>query len=220
MSAALRVLVVDDDFRIAQLHADVLDTLSECEVVGQARSAADALRLARTQRPDLVLLDEYLPDAPGTSLLHCIGAPCIMVTSANDSDTVRRAIAGGVLNYLLKPFPVEALVERVTAYARGRSGLSGSRTVDQAHIDHAYAVIHGGDRSTTKGRSAATRTLVRDILLAAPNALTAAQVAEDAGISRVTAQRYLADLTKSGLASLTLHYGTTGRPEHHYTWLR
>ncbi|MGZ0147749.1 response regulator [Kribbella sp. WER1] len=214
----LRVLVVDDDFRVAKLHADAIDTIADCETVGQARSAGDAIRLARTHRPDLVLLDEYLPDAPGTTLIGRLGAPCIMITSANDPGTVRRAFAAGVVNYILKPFPIEVLAERVTAYARSLATLTGPRAVDQSQIDHAYAVLHSGDLPAAKGRSQETTALVRDILIAATGSVTAAQVAEDAGLSRGTAQRYLADLAKTGRVTLTLQYGSTGRPEHHYTW--
>ncbi len=216
-----RVLVVDDDFRVAKLHADAINTIPDCEVVGQVRSASDALRQVQARRPDLVLLDEYLPDALGTSLLNRLGAPCMMVTSANDAATVRRAFAAGAVNYLLKPFPIEMLTERVTAYARCRASLTD--VIDQAQIDHAYAVMHSANLASAalpKGRSPATTALVRTILIAAPEALTAAQVADGAGISRATAQRYLADLTKAGLVSLTLHYGNAGRPEHHYGWLR
>ncbi|MFD7154183.1 response regulator [Kribbella sp. NPDC059898] len=215
----LRVLVVDDDFRVAKVHADAIDTLADCETIGQARSATDALRLARAERPALVLLDEYLPDAPGTTLIGRLGAPCMMITSANDSATVRRAFAAGAVNYLLKPFPIEFLAARVAAYARGRATLTGPRPVDQAQIDHAYAVLHSADLTAAKGRSQETTALVRDILIAAAGSVTAAQVADDAGISRGTAQRYLADLAKTGRVQLTLHYGSTGRPEHHYTWL-
>ncbi|HZX02655.1 response regulator [Kribbella sp.] len=213
----LRVLVVDDDFRVAKVHADAVDTIADCETVGQARSATDALRLARSRRPGLVLLDEYLPDAPGTTLVGRLGAPCIMITSANDPGTVGRAFAAGVVNYILKPFPIEVLAERVTAYARSRAALTGPRPVDQAQIDHAYAVLHSGDLPAAKGRSQETTALVRDILIAAGGSLTAAQVADEAGISRGTAQRYLAALAKTGNVALSLHYGTTGRPEHHYT---
>jgi two-component system CitB family response regulator len=48
--------------------------------------------------------------------------------------------------------------------------------------------------------------------------LTAADVATSLGLSRPTAQRYLADLAAAGRAEVTLRYGTTGRPEHRYTW--
>jgi two-component system, CitB family, response regulator len=219
----LRVLVVDDDFRVARVHADAIDELPECEVVGQARTAAEALQQARSKHPDLVLLDQYLPDAPGTSLLSMLGAPAILVTAANDTDTVRSALQAGAVNYILKPFPLDVLVDRVKAFARCHASLSGSRPVDQADIDRALALMHSSnhaDATPRKGRSATTAAAVRDVLASSTEALTVIQVAEAVGVSRVTAQRYLSDLTKAGMVTIALRYGSAGRPEHHYIWVQ
>ena len=57
------------------------------------------------------------------------------------------------------------------------------------------------------------------MLRAAPDAVTAVDVAEATGVSRATAQRYLSDLARDGHVRLTLRYGTTGRPEHCFEWL-
>jgi two-component system CitB family response regulator len=60
---------------------------------------------------------------------------------------------------------------------------------------------------------------VADTLRSAPTPLAAADVALTLGISRATAQRYLAALADSGRAAMTMRYGSTGRPEHLYSWL-
>jgi len=78
----IRVLVVDDDFRVAQLHASYVERLEGFEVVGTANSAAEALRLADETGPDLVLLDEYLPDGSGSAAIGRFEAAVIMVSAA------------------------------------------------------------------------------------------------------------------------------------------
>ena len=64
------VLVVDDDFRVASVHVGFVEAVPGFRVVGQAGSAAEALRQARELRPDLVLMDVYLPDGDGLDVVR------------------------------------------------------------------------------------------------------------------------------------------------------
>jgi response regulator of citrate/malate metabolism len=64
----MRVLVVDDDFMVARLHSGY--RIPGCEVVGVAHTGVDAVRLAGELRPDLVLLDVYLPERSGLEVLR------------------------------------------------------------------------------------------------------------------------------------------------------
>jgi two-component system CitB family response regulator len=218
----IRVLVVDDDFRVAQVQASYVARVPDFEVVGTAHSAAEALRLAQDLGPDLVLLDEYLPDANGSSVIGRFKAAVIIITAADDAATVRRALAAGAVNYLVKPFAPPVLVDRLNAFARFHRLLSGDRRLDQTDVDKAMVVLHEGDSPTAsmpKGRSAVTAESIREALRSSNEAMTAQAIAEAVGVSRATAQRYLADLARAGRVDLTLRYGTTGRPEHRYEWL-
>ena len=218
----IRVLVVDDDFRVARLHASYVEAAGGFEVVGTAHTAADALRLAESLEPDLVLLDEYLPDGSGTALVGRLGAAVVMVSAAEDAATVRRALAAGALNYVLKPFPPQVLVARLHAFARFWQAASGDAHLDQAGIDRALQALRAGDSpvaTARKGRSPVTAEAVVEVLRRTEDAVTAADVAEATGVSRATAQRYLSDLARDGRVRLTLRYGTTGRPEHCFEWL-
>ena len=218
----IRVLVVDDDFRVAQLHAAYVGEVPGFEVVGVAHTAADALRLADELGPDLVLLDEYLPDATGTSVLRRLPAAVIVVSAAEDSATVRAAIAAGAVNYVLKPFAPSVLAERLQAFARFWRSLEHDAHLDQTGIDRALQVLRTADSpvaTARKGRSPVTGEAIVEVLRRSDDALTAADVAEATGVSRATAQRYLSDLARDGRVRLTLRYGSTGRPEHCFEWL-
>src|SRR5512139_678136 len=103
-SPAIRVLVVEDDFRVARLHADLIGSVPGMAVVGVAHTAADALALAAAEQPDLVLLDEYLPDERGSSLVGRLDAAVMLITAETDAAVLRRAVARGVVNVVLKPF--------------------------------------------------------------------------------------------------------------------
>jgi len=216
----IRVLVVEDDFRVARLHADLVAGVPGLQVVGVAHTAADAVALAAAEHPDLVLLDEHLPDARGSSLIGRLDAAIMLITAESDAAVVRRAVARGAVNVVLKPFPPGVLVHRLTAFGRFWASMESGQT-DQRGVDRALAVLREGDSpagAMPKGRSAVTADAVRDALRAAGDALTAQEVADATGVSRATAQRYLADLVSAGRVELGLRYGSTGRPEHRYRW--
>jgi two-component system CitB family response regulator len=216
----IRVLVVEDDFRVAQVHVDFTARVDGFTVAGTARTAADCRAFLAARPVDLVLLDSYLPDEPGLDLLAELTVDTIMLTAASDAASVRLAVARGALNYLVKPFTAEQLGERLTAYRRYRTVLAGDRHLTQEEIDRVWRLLHEGDRpAVPKGQSAVTVRLVSEALRHAGEPRTAAEIADELGISRATAQRYLAALARDGAAEMRLRYGATGRPEHRYRWL-
>jgi two-component system CitB family response regulator len=217
----IKVLVVDDDFRVAQLHAAMVERVAGFTVIGLAHTAAEALEMAEEQQPDLVLLDEYLPDVRGSAILRRLHAAVFVITAANDGPTIRHAIGAGALNVIVKPFGTAVLTARLEAFARFWSQLGGAGALDQPAVDRAMAQLRDGDSPTApmpKGRSSVTTDAVVEALRAAEEPLTAIDVAESTGISRATAQRYLSDLARAGRVELSLRYGSTGRPEHRYAW--
>jgi two-component system CitB family response regulator len=217
----IKVLVVDDDFRIANLHAQFVRRVAGFEVAGIAHTARQAVELAERVHPDLALLDQYLPDGHGSSVVARLRCDVIMLTAAAEVTVVREALGRGVVNYLVKPFTESDLAGRLHAYARYRQEFAGDRTLDQADIDRAVRVLHQGDHvqaAPRKGRSSHTAQLVIAAVRAADAPLTAADLADRLGLSRATAQRYLSDLAADGRVIVGLRYGTAGRPEHLYSW--
>jgi two-component system CitB family response regulator len=218
---SFQVLVVDDDFRVAALHARFVADRPGFSVAGTAHTAGAALELAGRLRPDLVLLDNYLPDRPGLAVAAELSCDVMMVTADGSAATLRAALAAGALNFIVKPFSAELLAARLTAYADYRRALpAGATDLGQSGVDRALAALHQADRAATpKGQSPVTARLVADQLRRAEQPVTAAGIAERLGISRATAQRYLAALAEDGRATMTLRYGSTGRPEHRYSWI-
>ncbi|GIT81622.1 transcriptional regulatory protein [Leifsonia sp. LS1] len=213
MSTDIRVLVVDDDFRVAGLHRDLVDGrrgFTTLEPVVSARAARTAVR---DHAPDLVLLDVFLPDGDGLDLLAELDVDTFVISAAADGATVRRALRRGALAYLIKPFDARMLEERLDAYQRYRNILTDDRGADQEAVERALRILHSGDGSAAGSRSA-TEQRVLDELRTGER--TAADVAATVGVSRATAQRYLAALAARGLAEVALQYGATGRPEHRY----
>jgi response regulator of citrate/malate metabolism len=227
---SVRVLVVEDEELAVEAHAEYVRRVAGFEVAGIARSAGEALRLlAAHPEVDLVLLDMHLPDGHGLGLLQRIRAAghlcdVIAVTSARDSEVVRRAVAQGVVLYLLKPFSFAAFRTKLEQYAAYRSRLEGSAddVVVQDDVDQLFGELRSraGASELPKGMSAESLRQVTDVLRGSTEPLSASEVAAAMGASRGTARRYLEHLADEGLATRSQRYGGTGRPEVGYAWRR
>jgi len=223
----VRVLVVEDEPRAARAHTDYVARVPGFAVVGTVHSAADALRHLTARGPvDLVLLDMHLPDGHGLGLLQRLrstGHLCdvIAVTAARDPEVVRAAVSHGVVLYLLKPFTFATFRAKHEQYAdyRRRLGAAPAEVV-QDEVDRLLGALRVGaaPAALPKGLSPERLQAVTDRLRAAAGPLSASEVAELAGTSRVTARRYLEHLADAGLAERSLRQGGSGRPEVEYTW--
>lgn len=221
----IEVLVVDDDVRVARINAAYVAKVPGFRVAAQAHSAADALAAVEELPVDLILLDHYMPDRTGLAVvreLRSLGhrTDVIMVTAARDVATVQEAMRQGALQYLVKPFTYAGLRTKLEAYAALRRSLEGGGEAEQGEVDRLFGALWAaGEPDLPKGHSATTAELVRQALRDAGGPLSAQEIAESAGMSRQTAQRYLKLLERSGRVRLTLRYGETGRPEHRYAWV-
>jgi response regulator of citrate/malate metabolism len=219
----IRALLVEDDFRVAKVHAGFTERVDGFEVAGMAHTAAAALDAAARLRPDLVLLDVFLPDADGLEVQRRLAVSdhppdVIFLTAMREMTTVRAAMRAGALSYLVKPFSFDALRERLVAYAELHSRAGRGGEADQADIDGLFSTMRrgGAARTLPKGHSPATAELIVEALGDAPGALSAGEIAGRIGVSRATAQRYLSVLADAGELELSLRYGSAGRPEHEY----
>jgi two-component system CitB family response regulator len=218
----IRTLVVDDDFRVAELHCAYLERVKGFAVAGQAHSGADALEAVARLRPDLILLDIYLPDMSGLDVLQRLRedeqpVDVISITAAREVESLRAAMRGGVVHYLIKPFLFGVFEEKLLSYASARERMVRLDQAEQRDVDRIFGTLRsvGGER-LPKGLSDTTLDLVAQALRQSRSGLAAAAVADAAGVSRVTARRYLDHLCQLGKAELTMRYGSPGRPEHRY----
>lgn len=221
----LQVLVVDDDYRVAAIHAAYVQQTDGFAVIGQAHTAVQALDLAKKLHPDLVLMDVHLPDGNGLDVVRVLlekpDPPAIIVISAaRELAAIRTSVQLGVVHYLVKPFRYEVLAAQLAGYQRLRLHLDGLEgTAEQADVDKVFQLMHSSPAAPalpSKGHSAPTLEMVLAAVRLCPGDISAIEVAEQVGISRATAQRYLNYLQQQGVVTLQLRYGATGRSEHRY----
>jgi response regulator of citrate/malate metabolism len=226
----VRVLVVEDEELSAQAHADYVRRTAGFELAGLARSSVEALRVLRAEgaldRPvDLVLLDMQLPDGHGLGVLRAMRAEghlcdVIAVTAARDVEVVKRAVAQGVVLYLLKPFTYAGFRGKLEQYADYRARLeAGDGTLGQEEVDGVLGVLRSTPRRGTLPKGMSVDTL-REVTLRLRDGLgrSASELAGDVGTSRVTARRYLEYLADEQVVERSVRYGGSGRPEVEYRW--
>jgi response regulator of citrate/malate metabolism len=218
----IRTLVVDDDFRVAELHCAYVERVKGFAVVAKAHTGALALEAVERVRPDLVLLDIYLPDMSGLDVLQRLreddrSVDVITITAAREVDSLRAAMRGGVVHYLIKPFLFATFEEKLLTYAGARERMVRLGQAEQGDVDRIFGALRTAwNEPLPKGLSDTTLELVAQALRRSHSGLAATAVAEAAGVSRVTARRYLDHLCQLGKAELTMRYGSPGRPEHRY----
>ena len=211
----LTVLVVDDDFRVASMHAGIVSAMPGFTVQATVTTLASARKV---EPVDLALVDVYLPDGSGVDFVRELRGDAIMLTAAIESHTVRAAIAAGALGFLVKPFAPTELAARLAGYARYRKILSPP-TVSADAVDAALDALRPKIASLqhASAQASPTKALVLHALQTSDQPMSAAEVAAATGVSRATAQRYLAAMATSGDVTIGLRYGTTGRPEQEFS---
>jgi response regulator of citrate/malate metabolism len=198
----IKVLIVDDDFMVAKVHAGFIQRTPGFAVVGVAHTGAQAVTETERLQPD-----ELREVAPELDVL--------VISAAREVDTVRKALRGGIVHYLIKPFSQSDLQERLEHYRNAYHGLDSSKDVaEQSDVNRVFG-LDRTDRPLPKGCSVETLKLVEAALQEADGDLSAAEVAVQLGTSRVSARRYLEYLHDEGVLEVRLKYGA-GRPERRY----
>lgn len=225
MAEVIEILIVEDDLRIADIHRRFIDRIEGFEVVGSAHTGVDAKDWISALKPDLILLDVYLPDMMGTELLSYIqrespDSDIIFITAASEVHVVKQAFRGGVFDYILKPLTFDRFRESLFSYKEKRITLSSSGHLEEESIhllwNQQKTVLPSENIFTPKGIDPKTMEKVLFHLSEQTSGITAEKFGVISGLSRSSSRRYLEYLVSENQASAELIYGTIGRPERRY----
>ena len=207
---AIRVFLLDDHEVVRRGIADVLEA-DGIAVVGEAATAAEALRRMPATSPDVAILDARLPDGSGIDVCREVRSTlpavrCLILTSYDDADAVFAAVMGGASGYLLKQIRGTSLVDAVRQVAAGRSLL------DPAVTERLLARLREG--TTTDPRLASLTDREREILGLIADGLTNRQIGDRLFLAEKTVKNYVSGLlAKLGMQRRTQAavYGATVR---------
>ncbi|HEX2141744.1 MAG TPA: response regulator transcription factor [Candidatus Limnocylindria bacterium] len=195
----IRILIADDHEVVRVGLAALLQRQDGFQVVGEAASGEEAVRLARALRPDVVVMDIRMPDGSGTDACRTItdelpGSPVVMLTSYADEDALFDAIAAGASGYVLKRIGSAELVDAVRTVAGGQSMLDPEVTA---------AVLHRLRRAAHAEESDVFRELTeqeRRVLAHVAEGLSNREIAAAMDLAEKTVRNYVSSI----LAKLAL----------------
>jgi DNA-binding NarL/FixJ family response regulator len=181
----IHVLLVDDHQLLRDSLKSLLDAQGDIEVVGSAGDGAEALDVAATSRPDVVLMDLSMPRIGGVEATRLLlqqqpGVQVVVLTSFPDQELIFDSVQAGAVGYLLKDAPPEAVVAAVRSAAAGESPLDGR--VARTLLTQQGRPAAGGANLTERER---------EVLRLVARGLANKQIARHLGIAERTVKAHL-----------------------------
>ncbi|EDB4618198.1 response regulator [Salmonella enterica subsp. enterica serovar Kentucky] len=202
---SITTLIVEDEPMLAEILVDTIKLFPQFSIIGIADKLESAKKQIRLYQPQLILLDNFLPDGKGIDLIR---------------HTISDALRMGVFDYLIKPVHYQRLQHTLERFTRYRSSLRSSEQANQTHVDALFNIQAkeqtAEPNSGLRGIDENTFNRVRQIF-ADPQAVhTADTLAQILGSSKTTARRYLEQGVKNNFLEAEISYGKVGRPERLY----
>ena len=214
-----KVLIVEDDPMVAMINEQYVTRNKDFTVANKCSDGKSALEYLEKNQVDLVILDVFMPYMDGFEILRQIrkkqiSVDVIMVTAANEAESLKEGLHLGVVDYLVKPFTFERFNLALDKFTAQIEVLKSLATVNQKNIDF---LIDKSRKSNgeihPKGIQEKTLQLIMEHLKENNNEwLTGDEIAEKVGLTGVTVRRYMTHLTETGSVVAEMNYETGGRP--------
>lgn len=223
MVKSIKVLIVEDDFMVADVNKSFTESVAGFEVVKVVNTGGQALAWLESNEVDLVVLDVYLPDIQGIDILKTLRkreypADFILITAAHDAAMIEDSMRFGVFDYIIKPFDGSRYVESLRGYKTRRESLGAAPSLDQVSVDQALQnkAAALSSLSQTKGINPETMRKVKDLVLKFEGDFGIDDLSDALSISRITAHRYLEYLARTEFLKKEFRYSKVGRPSARY----
>ena len=214
-----KVLIVEDDPMVAMINEQYIKRNKNFEIVGKCNNGLSALDFLESNTIDLLILDVFMPKMDGFETLRQIRnkqitVDAIMVTAANERESLEEALHLGIVDYLVKPFTFDRFQMALEKYIAQNNALKDIETLNQKNIDH---IIDNARKKSEdlypKGIQEKTIELIMEYLKVNKNTwFTGDEIAEKVNLTGVTVRRYMNYLAESGKVVGEMNYETGGRP--------
>ena len=217
------VLIVEDDPMVAMINEQYVNRHKDFKVVGKCKDGELALSYIQENPVDLIILDVFMPRMNGFETLRELrkehkSVDVIMVTAANDRESLEEALHLGIVDYLVKPFTFDRFKIALAKFISQKKLLQDFDTLNQSNIDF---IIDKTKKTSQEvfPKGIQDRTL-QAILSCLKNnrskEITSDFISEQTGLTAVTVRRYMSYLEENGTVIGELNYETGGRPCMYY----
>ncbi|MDP4147127.1 MAG: response regulator [Bacillota bacterium] len=220
----IEVMIVEDDPMVREINSKFLKRVEGFVLYKAVANLEDAKKFTEAKKPDLILLDVYLPKENGIDFLKWIRAQekdidIILITADKSLERVQEAFRYGVVDYLIKPFSFERFKESLTQFKVRFNQFKKHDEIEQKDLDKLKlgSGTSQNEEDFAKGLNKYTyRSIWEEIDKSNYEDFTAEDLAEKLGIARVTVRRYLEYMEKENKVEKLVEYGKVGRPQHKY----
>lgn len=222
------VLIIEDDPMVSFIHQKYLEKITGFHPIYLAETIEMGLEQTRKNQPKLVLLDLHLKDGNGLSYLTSIrkeriDVEVILITAANELDSVKQSMHLGVLDYLIKPFSFERFAKSIQLYQEKQAQLSKTVSdLSQETIDSLFKQpriqepVKLEELPLEKGLTQSTLHLLMEKIKQLPPQFTVQELSEISQLSHVSVRKYLLFLENADILTSESVYLKVGRPYQLY----
>ena len=220
----IEVMIVEDDPMVRDINAKFLERIEGFKLCAAVANLENARKYIAIKKPDLILLDVYLPKENGIDFLKWIrekniDVDIILITADKSIDRIQESFRYGAVDYLIKPFNFDRFKEALLQFKSRHEQFKKHEEIEQQDLDQliSSAGIPQREDDFAKGFNKYTyQSIWGEIEKSNYHEFTADVLAEKLGIARVTVRRYLEHMETEKKIKKQVEYGKVGRPQYKY----
>lgn len=220
----IEVMIVEDDPMVRDINSRFLKRVEGFNLYKAVGNLTEAKKFIMAKKPDLILLDVFLPNENGIDFLKWlrseeISVDVILITADKTIERVQEAFRYGAIDYLIKPFDFERFKEALIQFKERYYEFKKVDEIEQSELDKliSNATVVQRDEGLAKGFNKYTyKSIWKEIERGDNEYFTAEELSEKIKVARVTVRRYLEYMEKEGQLEKLVEYGKVGRPQHKF----
>lgn len=219
----MAILIIEDDPMVSLINQQFIEQLKPDAIIKNVRHTEDALKIIQSEDVHLILLDVYLPGMSGTDFLKeltqlGIQIPVILITAADDSNTLNDALNYQVIDYLIKPFTFERFKIAIKKYDTLHDIIDHHKKTNQSALDYVFNNVTTNsnfsvaEKELPKGLSRLTLKKIITEIEKINQPFSTEMLSKQVTLSRISTKKYITFLLENHILDEQMEYQEIGRP--------